>query len=833
MPMRLSHRSRTAAKNAETAIVSKTAIENPGPINRHVAGSRQIRPFNSRGFRRVEHGNHRLPPQNIEAERVALSAILSGSPQAHDVYTTIQADDFYREAHRGIYQAAVALQARSQPVDIVSVCNYLKDSGKLDEVGGPAYVCGITEEIPIHASHHATVVRDKARLRRLITEAQSVVEMCYDCTDPAETISAAEGRIMAATQSGESRAAEHLSVLVKRTMEETERRSVNPSPPGIPTGFIDIDRYIGGMEPSDLVLIAARPSMGKELTLCSDVLLCDGTFKKMGDIMVGDKVASVDGEKSVVIGVFPQGIKPVYAVRFADGRTVKAGLEHQWEIMYRDWERPKVVTTAWLIEKLKAKRYKNRLYIPGHSGDFGKDIGLTVNPYLLGVLLGDGGLSEPTVKLTTSHKHILEKIKPQLMGAGLVVDQKISFRLSTERGKANKLNDALKSLGLKGCRSYEKFIPSQYLSACKESRLELMRGLIDTDGTVEKTGAMTFTTTSIQMAEDFQKLARSLGAYASMSSRVTHYSYKGEKRQGRVAYTICVSCANYSDFVTIPHKKKRVVVKQKNKKMNVTAIDYIGDFECQCITVEHPRELYLTDGYTPTHNTAFAMNMIQRVAVDMGIPAQVFSLEMSKEQLSQRMLSSMSGVKSQAIRDGRVAEQEWPKIVKAVSRALSSHVMIDDTPGLTVMELRARARRTSHRMGGVGLIVVDYLQLMRGSAKNQGREREISEISGGLKNLAKELGVPVVALSQLNRDLEKRPNKRPVLADLRDSGSLEQDADIVGFIYRDEVYNTAPDNPNKGIAEFIIGKQRRGPTGTAKLAWLAATTTFEDLAWQT
>ena len=441
----------------------------------------------------MENINHRIPPHNIEAERVTLSAVLSGTGQAHEVYAAVAPADYYRQAHKLIFQAAVDLQSKSQPVDVVSVVNLLKDRGKLDETGGPGYICGLTDEIPINAGHHAAIVRDKARLRRLISEAQAITAMCYESADPGETLNDAAGRIMAVTQTGESRDAELLSVLAKRTMEETERRSHNPSSPGIPTGFIDIDRYIGGLEPSDLVLIAARPSMGK---------------------------------------------------------------------------------------------------------------------------------------------------------------------------------------------------------------------------------------------------------------------------------------------------------------------------------------------------TSFAMNMVQRVAVDMGIPAQVFSLEMSKEQLTQRMVSSMSGVKSQAIRDGRIAENEWPKLAKAVGRALASNVMIDDAAGLTVMELRARALRTALKMGGVGLIVVDYLQLMRGSVRNQSREREISEISGGLKNLAKELKVPVVALSQLNRSLESRPNKRPVLADLRDSGSLEQDADIVGFIYRDEVYNTAPDNPNKGIAEFILGKQRRGPIGTAKLAWVGATTTFEDLAWE-
>ncbi|PKN21405.1 MAG: replicative DNA helicase, partial [Deltaproteobacteria bacterium HGW-Deltaproteobacteria-3] len=199
--------------------------------------------------------------------------------------------------------------------------------------------------------------------------------------------------------------------------------------------------------------------------------------------------------------------------------------------------------------------------------------------------------------------------------------------------------------------------------------------------------------------------------------------------------------------------------------------------------------------------------------------------------LGMRMLCSISRVDAQRLRTGFLKEQDWPKLTRAVGMLSEAPIYIDDTPAITVLEMRAKCRRlkTEHN---IGMVVVDYLQLMRGKANTQSREQEISDISRSLKAMAKELSIPVLALSQLNRSLESRPNKRPQLSDLRESGAIEQDADLIMFIYRDEVYNKAEDNPRKGIAEIIIGKQRNGPTGTVELAFLDRFTSFENLAHQ-
>ena len=238
-------------------------------------------------------------------------------------------------------------------------------------------------------------------------------------------------------------------------------------------------------------------------------------------------------------------------------------------------------------------------------------------------------------------------------------------------------------------------------------------------------------------------------------------------------------------------------------------------------------DLIIVAGRPSMGKTALAMNIVQNTALQHGTSVGVFSLEMSKAQLGLRLLCSLSKVDSNDLRTGFIKDNDWPKLTRAAGELSQSKIFIDDTPALSVLEMRAKTRRLKAE-NDIGLVVVDYLQLMRG--RSDSREQEISEISRSLKAMAKELDIPVIALSQLNRSLESRPNKRPQLSDLRESGAIEQDADVICFIYRDEVYNKAEDNPKRGIAELIIGKQRNGPTGTVELAFLGKYTSFENLA---
>jgi replicative DNA helicase len=262
-----------------------------------------------------------------------------------------------------------------------------------------------------------------------------------------------------------------------------------------------------------------------------------------------------------------------------------------------------------------------------------------------------------------------------------------------------------------------------------------------------------------------------------------------------------------------------------DRKENITGIPS-GFKDLDALTAGfQPSDLTIIAGRPSMGKTSFALNVAMNAAIEAGVPTGVFSLEMSKEQIALRILCARARVNLKSLRTGFLTSDDWGHLTLAVGNISDAPLYIDDTPAINTLEIRAKARRLKKEQD-LGLIIVDYLQLMRGATKSDSREKEISEISRSLKALAKELNVPVIALSQLNRKVEERPNKRPQLADLRESGAIEQDADVIIFIYRDEVYNKSEDNPKRGEAEIIIGKQRNGPIGMVTAVFDAKFSTF-------
>jgi replicative DNA helicase len=241
-----------------------------------------------------------------------------------------------------------------------------------------------------------------------------------------------------------------------------------------------------------------------------------------------------------------------------------------------------------------------------------------------------------------------------------------------------------------------------------------------------------------------------------------------------------------------------------------------------------PGDLIIVAGRPSMGKTTFAVNIGEHVAIEQGLPVAVFSMEMGAPQLALRMLASIGRIDQQRLRTGRLQDEDWPKLTAAIQKMHDAPMFIDETPALNSLELRARARRLARTCGKLGLIVIDYLQLMSSATQGENRATEISEISRSLKALAKELQVPVIALSQLNRTVEQRADKRPVMSDLRESGAIEQDADVIFALYREEFYN--PDTTEKGVAEVLVLKQRNGPTGRLNLRFAGANTRFDNLA---
>ncbi|MED5465755.1 MAG: replicative DNA helicase [Myxococcota bacterium] len=284
---------------------------------------------------------------------------------------------------------------------------------------------------------------------------------------------------------------------------------------------------------------------------------------------------------------------------------------------------------------------------------------------------------------------------------------------------------------------------------------------------------------------------------------------------------------SFSSMNELVKEAFKAIEKRFEEKSSITGVPTgFSEFDKMTAGLQ-PSDLIIVAGRPSMGKTALALNMAQSAAVEQGKSVAVFSLEMAKQQLVMRMLCSQARIDASRMRGGFLKDSDWPKLAKAAGQLSQAPIYIDDTGAISILEMRAKCRRLQADKG-LDLIMVDYLQLMRGSSSSDGsREREISEISRGLKALARELSVPVIALSQLNRSLEQRQDKRPMLSDLRESGAIEQDADVITFVYRDEYYN--PESEDKGLAEIIIGKQRNGATGTVKLTFLKQFTLFADL----
>jgi replicative DNA helicase len=373
------------------------------------------------------------------------------------------------------------------------------------------------------------------------------------------------------------------------------------------------------------------------------------------------------------------------------------------------------------------------------------------------------------------------------------------------------------------------------LSASRDARTQLLQGLLDTDGWVEKWGSVRFASCSERLARDVVELVRSIGGTVSCFEKKTTYTYRGERQEGRLSYVCNIQLPATASLALMRDKEQRRRAGTRKRRLTIRSITPTRFTQTQCIAVSHPSKLYITNDYVVTHNTSFMMNIAESIAIPGkdGQPRTgasrlqavgVFSLEMSKEQIGLRMLSSESGVSNHLIRSGMLSERNWRDLADAAQRLAKGRIFVDDTPGMDPMEMRAKARRLKME-AGLDMIMVDYLQLMAVKGKIESRQQEISQISRGLKAIAKELNIPLLALSQLSRRPEQRMgDHRPQLSDLRESGAIEQDADLVCFIYRDEVYNK--ETEEKGIAEIIIAKQRNGPIGDFKLVFRNDITKF-------
>lgn len=784
----------------------------------------------------------KIPPSVPEVEMAVLGAMLIDNDAVPKAIEILKPESFFDKRNRIIFESMSSLYESNEPIDTVSVYEEMKKEGKGEEAGGAAYLSKLTQDISSAANidYHARVVLEKWILRQLISASFEIANSAYEGNeDVFDLLDAAEAKIFQISEKGIKESFKSMDKAVKEALELIEAiHSKNIGTFSVPSGFFELDDLLGGFQKSDLIIVAARPSMGKCLGKGTRVLMYDGTLKVVEDIKVGDLLMGDDSTPRCVLSL-ARGREMMYWVRQLHGIDYRVNESHILSLKRSRNDGRHVKGDVLNIEvseylrqspkwKTNYKGYKTSI-------DFNyQDV--PIEPYLLGLWLGDG--KSDSSRIYTQDNEIIEYLEEyaetssQSISVYQEKDKCPAYTIT--RGRSQKARNESVQAKLRELDVLNnKHIPHIYLSNSMNIRLQLLAGLIDSDGFVNSEYGSTVEITSKyeHLSRQIKFLCDTLGYRTSIRSKKATISSIGfESTVWRVRFN--------GNIEMIPTRIKRKQGKPWTdfRDWKVTGItvepDKVDDYYGFEIEGNH---LFLLEDCTVTHNTAFAMSAARNAAIDHQVPIAVFSLEMATIQLATRLISAEARINAHNVRTGKFKAEEGAKISRTVHKLSKAPIYIDDTPAISILELRAKARRLKNEKN-IGLIIIDYLQLLSASYNMESREREISTISRSLKALAKELNIPVIALSQLNRQVESRTDKRPMLSDLRESGSIEQDADVVLFLYRPEVYGitqfSAGDmngEATEGVAEVIVGKQRNGPIGEVKLRFIKDYARFENL----
>ena len=805
----------------------------------------------------------RIPPHNLAAEESLLGAmLLQKDAIAAATEVGLSGDDFYKPAHGHIYTAICGLYSRGEPVDPVTVAEVLRRQELLDAIGGTAILVTLQASTPAttSAGRYARIVEEHALLRRLIGVASEIAETAYGVPDDVtQAIDRAESMVYDVAQ----RRVTDSMVVIGSLLDESLNRlealcERGEAVTGVPTGYVDLDEMLAGLQPSNLIVVGARPAMGK--CLSADATIVDprtGAVRTIEELVRagarGDDVAvpALCEQAGLVTTCRPSafvddGVKPTWTIRTKLGREVTATGTHPF-LTFRGW-----VPLAELAVGI-------RVAVPRSLPFFGSDELPDDEVKLLGYLLGDGGLTGTAANFTTASGAIRAEVAAACESYGVRLVRRgesgraVTYSLSTRRGQRNPVLAMLRRHGLMGLGSHTKRVPEAVFRLPKRQVAIFLSRLFATDGSAwwsdagDGYGRVSYCSVSKRLARDVQHLLLRFGINAALRARRVAYggghrvAYEVELRtsndiltfaaeigifskeeavdglvrrcrprvgRGWTADTLPVevwdevltakgtrSWADVSAAAGRPRNHnwhvgtrnpRRETVLQLSRALDdfslgltalsdvywdeIVSIEYAGEQQVYDLTVPELHNFVADD--VCVHNTAFALGLATHAAVEAGKPVLVFSLEMSQLEVSQRILCAEARVDSTKVRNGKLADSDWTKISHSVGRLGAAPLYIDDNANVTVMDIRAKARRMRSQLGELGVIVIDYIQLMTGRSGAESRQVEVSEISRNLKILARELETPVVALAQLNRQLEQRADKRPMLSDLRESGCL-------------------------------------------------------------
>jgi replicative DNA helicase len=820
------------------------------------------------------------PPQNLEAEQSVLGAVLLSDTAlpALIIDERLHPDDFYREGHARIYQAMLDLHTLGEPVDALTLVEHLKQAGDLDAVGGRAAIDLLAGSVPAvgNVRQYARIVRDNAMLRRLLRASYEIQARVHSHEAlPRDLVDMAERAILEVAQEDSRKDFRPIHDLLHSELDKLERLSrEGKAITGTASGFDDLDTITGGFQGGNLIILAARPSMGK--CLAGSALVYDprtGARRRIDEV-----VAAIEaGDEAFVAAVGPDlklrparvsaglrsGRQDVFRVTTRLGRTIAATANHPL-LTFDGWQELRNVTPG------------TRIAVPRHLPRAGSQAQLAQHEIvLLAALIAHGNLTQRTPRFCFGEgSQVLPEVERAARAMGLRASAASGGTACISAGRGSgpdPLTALCRRHGLWGKSSADKFVPEAIFGLADDQIARFLAVLYACDGHVhasERYGQIGYTTISERLAHDVQHLLLRLGIVACIRPRRAVYEgtdvvareIRITSRDGLDLFAARVAVIGKEDRLTqvaahgaarrpkayadtLPvevwgqaieakgdrawadvsvsagHPRSEILRELATSDLwwdEVANIEYEAEVETYDLTVPGDHNFVAND--VVVHNSALMANFAENAALESQKAVALFSLEMSESELAQRFIASQASIRGDDLRKGKVPPSRWPKILQASNRLAESPLYIDDSSDLSVLDVRAKARRLAQQNAdGLGLILIDYLQLMRASGSVENRVEQIGQISRGLKTLARELDVPVIALSQLNRGVEQRTDKRPVLSDLRESGSIEQDADLVMFIYRDEYYNE--ESEKEGIADLIISKHRNGGLGTVELAF--------------
>jgi replicative DNA helicase len=697
----------------------------------------------------------RTPPQDLAAEQCVLGGMLLSKDAIADVIEALRSADFYKPSHQLVYDAVLDLYGRGEPADAVTVAAELTKRGEVGRIGGAPYLHTLISSVPTaaNAGYYAAIVRERAILRRLVEAGTRITQMGYAGDGEVDAIvDAAQAEVYAVTDKRTRDDYLPLAEIMEGTLDEIEAiGSRGGAMVGVPTGFGDLDQLTNGFHPGQMIIVAARPAIGKALALTTPLPTPTG-WTTMGEVQVGDELIGADGKPARVVAatdVLPG--RPCFEVEFSDGTVIVADAHHQWRTeihagrplahatggRQRSPERAALTlirTTAEIAESMRGGTADRRV---GHSV-------VNAEPLIL-----------PARRLP---------LAPYSLGVRLASQHVASAQ---ELGATPQL-----TVGPR-----EMHIPRTYLRAAEAQRRALLAGLLDTGGSVSPTGGVQFSCSDGRLARDVRELIVSLGYRCGLSRR------RGTRRTGATAgYTVTFSTSDPVFRLTrkrLLHSERSIGTVARGRSRAITAVRPVPSVPVRCVQVDNADHMYLASrSMIPTHNSTLALDFARSASIRQGLASVIFSLEMGRNEITMRLLSAEARVALHTMRSGTMTDDDWTRLARRMGEVSSAPLFIDDSPNMTMMEIRAKARRLKQR-NDLRLVVVDYLQLMQSGKRVESRQQEVSEFSRSLKLLAKELEVPVVALSQLNRGPEQRTDKKPMLSDLRESGCLTADTRVL------------------------------------------------------